>query len=327
MKCCRLLLHQIVLSYGAIHPCCSHTISKTNSQLMVDYYGQLLDIGEYIKNRQVHVEAFNNGQIPECFKDCPLYEISNNSSNTVCFEIINVSNRTNCNCNCIYCDLRDKGNQAKKDELNKRIPYDIKPVLTDMKNNNLISNNCAYFIGGGECSEYPKEELDWLLYFALVNNCRLELMSSAVKYSPAIEKVLSSCDINLKISPDAGRKETYEKIKRVKAFDIVWRNIAKYIKAAEKNNKAVIEIKYVIIPGINDNLEEIQAFLDKCKSVNAKNIVVDIEHYWLYDEGKREKPQSIIEAVRFFEKLRTQSDFFKIDYIQVGKDFLLSLIK
>ena len=112
MKCCRLLLHQIVLSYGAIHPCCSHTISKTKSQLFLDYYGQILDIDRYIQNRKQYVDGFNQGLLPECYKDCSLYEEGNNSSEKVCFEIINVSNRTNCNC--IYCDLRDKGNQDKK---------------------------------------------------------------------------------------------------------------------------------------------------------------------------------------------------------------------
>ncbi len=326
MKCCRLLLHQIVLSYGAIHPCCSHTISKTNSQLMVNYYGQLLDIDKYVANRKVQVDAFNEGRIPDCFINCPLYEISNNSSDKVCFEIINVSNRTNCNCNCIYCDLRDKGDQSKKEELNKRKPYDIHPVLIDIQNKNLISNNCAFFVGGGEISEYPPEEIEWLLLFALENNCRLELMSSGIKYSQAIEKVLTIADINLKISPDAGTKQTYEKIKRVKAFNIVWENLKKYIKSAKNNSKAVIEIKYVLIPGINDNIDEINAFLSKCKSINAKNIVIDVEHYWLYEENKK-IPDSLIKAVTYFEDLRINSKEFNVNYIQVGKEFLKGLIK
>ena len=171
MKCCRLLLHQIVLSYGAIHPCCSYTINHTNSQLMLNYSGELFDVDKYIKNRQEHVEAFENGGVPDCFKNCSLYEENNNASDKVYFEIINVSNRTNCNCNCIYCDLRENGNQNKREELNKRIPYNIRPVLIDMQNRNLIADNCSYFIGGGEASEYPETELQWLLLFALNNNC------------------------------------------------------------------------------------------------------------------------------------------------------------
>lgn len=201
MKCCRLLLHQIVLSYGAIHPCCSYTIRETNSQLMLDYSGQILDVDEYIKSRQIHVEAFNSGKTPKCFENCSLYEKSDNSSDKVCFYLINASNRTKCNCDCIYCDLHDNGNPKKKEELNARKPYDIHPVLIDMKNKNLIANNCDFFVGGGEISEYPPEEIDWLLYFALSNNCKLQLMSSGIKYSSSIEKALKIADINLKISP------------------------------------------------------------------------------------------------------------------------------
>ena len=327
MKCCRLLLHQIVLSYGAIHSCCSHTISKTNSQLFLDYHGQLLDIDDYIQSRKKYVDEFNAGLIPECYKNCKLYEVSRNSSDKVCFEIINVSNRTSCNCNCIYCDLRQKGNQDRRRELNERIPYNIRPVLTDMKNKNLIADNCTYFIDGGECSEYPKEELEWLLLFALNNNCRLDLLSSGIKYSTQIEKVLKVADVNLKISPDAGQKETYEKIKRVKAFDIVWKNISKYIKASKNNEKAVIEIKYVLIPGINDNIKEIEAFLNMCKKSGVKNIIIDIEHYWLYDHKQEEVTENLKEAVRYFDNLNRTSKEFNVNYIQVGKAFLEGLLK
>lgn len=92
------------------------------------------------------------------------------------------------------------------------------------------------------------------------------------------------------------------------------------------NNKAVIEIKYVLIPGQNDNLDELNAFVKKCKTINARNIVVDIEHYWLYDEKRSEVPDSLIEAVKFFEELRVKS-CFHVDYIQVGKEFLMGLVK
>ena len=32
------------------------------------------------------------------------------------------------------------------EELNKRVPYNIRPALTDMQNKNLIADNCAYFM-------------------------------------------------------------------------------------------------------------------------------------------------------------------------------------
>ena len=327
VKCCRLLLHQIVLSYGAIHPCCSFTIASTNSQLAIGYNGQIIDIDEYVKNRQVHVDAFNSGDLPACYKNCSLYEDCDNLSSKVCFEVINVSNRTNCNCNCIYCDLRENGNQEKRDELNKRVPYDIHPVLTDMQNKNLISYRCEYFIGGGEVSEYPKEEIEWLLLFALSNNCNIQLMSSAIKFSPEIAKVLSVATVNFKISPDAGTKKTYEKVKRVKAFDRVWKNIAAYIQAAKNNPEAVIEIKYVLIPGVNDSVEELDAFLKMCKKAKVENIVVDIEHYWLYSGDEKKIPDSLVNAVKYFENVRFNSKEFNLNYIQVGKDFLLGLVR
>ena len=57
MKCCRFLLHQILFSWGAIHPCCSYTVHSTKSQTVFEYFGELFDISSYIQNRQKYIES------------------------------------------------------------------------------------------------------------------------------------------------------------------------------------------------------------------------------------------------------------------------------
>ncbi len=327
MKCCRYLLHQIILSFGAIHPCCSKTISKTKSQIFDNYKGEKIDMEEYTNKRQFMIDLFKTGFPPPCFKNCTVYEEPINHSNKISFDIINASHRTFCSANCIYCDLREKGNQDKRKELDNYNTYNIIPILKDIRNNNLINYNCEFFIDGGECSEYPKTELQYLILFALNNNCRLKLLSSGVKYSEIIAKALKVADINIKISTDSGKRETYEKIKRIKAFDIVWKNIAKYINDSKDNPKAVIEVKYIIIPGINDNLNEIKAFTDKCRQAGVKNIVIDIEHYWLCEHSEKDITNNLCESVKYFIDLKNKSSEFHVDYIQVGKSFLEGLVK
>ena len=64
------------------------------------------------------------------------------------------------------------------------------------------------------------------------------------------------------------RMQMYEKIKRVKAFDRVWENMAKYAAAGVQDkhvNKGYVILKYIIIPGVNDNLSELKKFAQKAK--------------------------------------------------------------
>ena len=83
----------------------------------------------------------------------------------------------------------------------------------------------------------------------------------------------------------------------------------------------------MLIPGLNDNIDELNSFINQCKKAKVKNIIVDIEHFWLYSNKNREIPLSLINAAKYFENLRNNSSEFKVNYIQVGKDFLLGLVK
>lgn len=290
-KCCDYLLHELVFAQNNIMPCCCSPRHEYNNQFFENYNGENFDINKYIEQKNIYINSFKNGEIPSCCQGCPMIKEQEwDTSNTI--KRIIITNRTKCSCNCVYCSLVTTSTQTKE-ELNTRKAYNIIPVLKNLREKNLIKENCEILIAGGECCEYPKGELEEIIYIASILNCKLEILSSGIIYSKAIENALKSEKCTLKISVDSGTKKTYEKIKQVKAYDRVWDNLKNYILACEENKNSVVKIKYILLPKINDNVSEAKAFIKKCKKINCKNIELAVEYLW-FEKNKKYPPTNQI---------------------------------
>ncbi len=300
-KCCDYLLHQIVFDQTDIKPCCATSMNKESAKFIDNFNGGDFDIDEYIKQRNQYIEMFKQGNIPNCCKDCPMIREDDWDEKNLYFDRIIMANIAKCSCNCIYC-VYTYNNPELKQYYNTKKSYDIKPILKKLRDSNLLNNNILLIIGGGECSEFPKGELEWLIYFTSFNNGRIQILSSGIKYSKAIEQILRYGKAELSISPDSGTKKTFEKIKRVKAFEQVWENLTRYINAANTNKNAMAEIKYIIIPNINDNISEVKSFLNKCKKINCKNLHIDVEHHWYAENKNKPVPEKIKTIIKYINQ-------------------------
>ena len=196
----------------------------------------------------------------------------------------------------------------------------ILPVLYDLYSKNMIKEGCTITVAGGECCEYPDGELEYILYLALLLDCKLEILSSGMFYSNAIKGALKSGKCVLKISVDSGTKTTFEKIKRVKTYKQTWENIKKYIIDSSRNKSSFVSIKYIIIPGINDNLTEAKYFIDKCKRVGCKNVELAVEYLWFYKNKNNKPSDSIKETV-----LNIKNSGLLISYESQCEEYLYSI--
>lgn len=305
-KCCDALLHKLAINPDNINFCCSPYDNKL--QFVDNYDGSLLDWDDYTQKRTKYLEMFKNGDIPKPCENCSHVE-EKEWSEEIGFSFLSISTRTKCSCNCFYC-VQSKGDENKKRELNTKECWDVLPVLNELKNRNLILPNCLFIIGGGEPTEFPPGELESLLYMGLMTESNIVVLTNAIIYSESIAKTISVAKSELKVSVDAGTKETFEKIKRVKAFDKVWGNLAKYVKATKDNPLGRVQIKYIVVPGVNDNIEEAKAFIKKCFDIGCKHIEIAIEYGW-YGENK-DKPISstLKKTIRYFDSLSLKGVFF-----------------
>ena len=135
-------------------------------------------------------------------------------------------------------------------------------------------NNCGEVtFQGGEPTVLP--EFEELLTLFLEQKINIRVHSSGIKYSKALDDGIKDGLVTVVISPDTGIKETYEKIKRVPCFEKVWANIETYAK--NRKNPENVKAKFIITPGVNDSIEEIDKFIKKSLSVGLTNIIWEVE--------------------------------------------------
>ncbi|MBR3624206.1 MAG: hypothetical protein IKN43_12760, partial [Selenomonadaceae bacterium] len=104
------------------------------------------------------------------------------------------------------------------------------------------------------------------------NGYRQRIHTNGILFSKATYNALESGDAIVFVSVDSGTKKTFMRIKGHDKYDSVWRNIAKYVDCSPDN----VFVKFNVM-NYNSDEKEIDVFLDKCRNLNVKNIVVSAE--------------------------------------------------
>lgn len=312
-KCCKSAISSFMIINNSLSFC--HCLTGDKYAFYNNYTGQQDFIEKYLSARKQYIKNCKiKKDIPSICNICAFLQNSD-WDEALGIDFINIANRSKCSCNCIYC-IATKGNTEKRKELNRRKVYDIKSVLEPLAKNHLLKSSGKLYIEGGDCSEYPASELKYLIKYAKENNFCIEFPSHGMFYSKEIEYALKHNETNLIVSVDAGTKSAYERIKRVKYYDKVWKNLAKYIQAAKNNPNAKVFIKYIIVDKVNDNIEEFKAFLQKCNEVKCENIYITLDHNWMVYNGKVENDnhKNTILLLDYIESLndsRISTELFK----------------
>ena len=317
-KCCESVLHYLIISPASLFVCCTPNSEKL---LYLDTYnGGRINIDDYIKYRNEFIENCKKGIYPQPCKKCNLFE-EKEWDESLGFTSISISNRTFCSCHCIYCLLSNGGNDEIKRKLNSFEPYDVVPLLEQLYEHNLVKEGCQIVLGGGECSEYPSKELEYFNVFTEKTSSKLIFYSSGIKYSPIINNGLRQLPSQMKIAVDAGTANLYKKIKRVDAYDLLWENIKKYSETIKQNKNSELILKYVIIPGVNDSIREVNSFIEKCVEVECGSIEVVIEYYWLQRNiNNRFISKQLKEVLELFSKQKKVHVYMGISYAEIWKE-------
>ena len=217
-----------------------------------------------------------------------------------------------CDCNCIYCTQK----MVYEDDIQN---YELLPILKEFFNQDWIDiDNLRVEFQGGNVSmlkEFPAiidflKEKGCREYFFLVNH---------IKYLKEIEETANISHAHACISLDSGSREVFKQIKKVDAFDIVIENI----KRLKNNSKAYVSLKYIIISGVNDSIEEVKKFCNIVKEVNANAIYTEIDFRDTLMSSKYERnyvvPKHYYEIVDYFKEFSVKNniDFSIMAYSKV----------
>lgn len=308
---CHWIQHGLSFENDHIEMCCL-CCHKGGGRLYIkdEYKGKGLKWDDIFKLKEKFIEENKKGIIDPRCEGCFNLVHKGWDDNEKYINYIHFNHWTHCNSDCIYCYTSwDKKNFQKKPH------YKVMPILKELFKKKLFHPDGEVTFAGGEPTIL--NEFDDIINILLKNGVnRITVHTSGIKLSKAIEKGLKEGKISVCLSADAGSSETFYKVKRVNKFDKFWQNVEKYVLAQPKDNNTLVETKFIIIPGINDNKEEIEKWFSLNLAYGIKSIVVDIENDYCRDlRAKNEdKPAYLVELCNYIVQRAKELDFNLIDY-------------
>lgn len=204
-----------------------------------------------------------------------------------------------CNAKCIYCSDEYSGSNLN---------YNPYPVIKDLVEKGYYKPGGEATLQGGEPTIMPN--FDELIALFTQHGTAVRVHTSGIRYSLSVDDALKYNKGTVVISLDSGCSQTYEKIKKVNKFIDVCNNIKKY---ASSNINNII-IKYIIVPGYNDNIKEIDKFFKLMKQFNINTVALDIEvQYAMKYENKYVSPHIYL-LVDYFEKIAAENKIKVLTY-------------
>ncbi len=264
---CDRLINGIDFEIDNIELCCFRCHKGGGIIPLCEVKNGNIDFDSFFSARDKYIKENKSGKInPKC-EGCLNLEKKEWNEKPV-IKYIHFNHWTYCNSNCGYC-------YTKKDsKYNGGVQhYHALPILKEILSKVEFSPSGEITFAGGEPTLL--DEFDEIIDYLLdIGAKKIIIHSSGIKYSKAIERGLKENKIQLVISHDSGSRDIYKKIKNTSAFDTVWENTSNYTKISDKN----VYSKFIIIPKVNDNKEEITNWLNLALKNNIKSVIIDIEH-------------------------------------------------
>ena len=274
------------------------------------------DYKTFLKTKRDIIKAHKKGKIHKGCIGCK--DLVKNEWLGKCDKIYHIHFRLSkkCNAKCIYCC--DKVDNVNPD----RLFFD---QLKTLIKKGVIAKNALMEFGGGEFTLH--DEFDKIFRYLLDNGFRrFKVYTSCLRYSEEMEEALGYGQCELIVSPDAGDRETFIKMKQADTYDRFFGNLIRYINA-QNENKLQVKTKFIIYRGINDTKRQIDLFLEKSKEIGIKKVIFDIEVkdlHILQVEPDEEIIRHLIKLVKY-AKYQTENTYNliyeQLNYIQLLEQF------
>ena len=264
---CDIIQHGIDILRDSILLCCRSANSVPKVKIYKNYKGEKINWDNYFKIKDKLKDLHKkNIIIPQC-KDCIFLEKKVWEDSKVPYiNTVTVNNWVKCNADCIYCDRKRDYSHIKE--------FNIYPIFKELIKDNYLKKPTDITFAGGEPTIY--RDFDKSLKLLIKNNFDgIRVLTNGIKYNKYIEEGIKKNLVNILVSVDCGTRETYKKIKKVDKHNDVWKNLKRYLKYKQVNH--AVQTKYILIPNINDNKQELKEFILRNKEIGIENTYIDIE--------------------------------------------------
>lgn len=189
-----------------------------------------------------------------------------------------------CNFRCIYCSIPKHTERAQFNERRRYIMSLMRYIYSISPDPSEVTISYAM----GEISVTPN--IDELISFWRDSGFRVSIVSNASVFNDNIADFLKDCNAVMHTSIDAGTKETFAQIKGFDMFGQVVSNLKRY-----SDNGAEIQLKYIMLDGVNNNEEDVCGFLDIAAGIKAE-VFLSSDHH----RTKQRLSDNALEMCMFF---------------------------
>lgn len=211
---------------------------------------------------------------------CPFYKKQIYLGNRK-FSVIDLAADAPCQCKCTYCY------KQKADYVAQHKFPNFQGIFDCLLENDLLNRNCLTIsIATGEFSISPKidEIISFLRYCSSkYKYLNVQAISNCIKFCEKMISFISKPNSLINCSLDAGTQETYLKVKGIDSFDQVIQTLTKYKEAGVN-----IQLKYIILPNVNDNQNDLQNFALICEKLQPISVLVSKDPFSEYEKEKYE---------------------------------------
>lgn len=249
-----------VVTNSRLHFCCGDTSLawETPSVEFDGDYNKLVD--DFCDLREKLLHELETGISSKCDGCALLQDIY--TPHTVSITSVRDGRFSVCNFDCIYCC-------ARKDAGTNLI--DFAELVNAFKNKNMLSQSANGHYANGEISVYSERDK---IFNCMKLFSSFQIATNAYVYSPEIAKLLRF-NTSIMVSMDAGTRETFAKIKGVDGWGRCCDNLKRY--ASEATGEAIY-LKYIFLPCLNDNKNDVDGFFALVKEIGASRVFISHDY-------------------------------------------------
>ena len=268
-------------NYKEYTTCCSpryRTYWKSSGDFVQDSI-------EYTENVTKLIADINEKKPNKC-SECSMLHEALWSSVIKCKMLMlpSIHRRDYCNFKCIYCG------SWKDNVIKQHMDISAWDVFKAFVSNELVKD-VRYNSYEITASPHCDEMLELWKQKRIVG----EILTNASIFKNGIAELLRENLITLNCSLDAGTPETFAKIKGVDCFWDVVDNLRKY----SASSRDRMRLKYIILPGINDNDADMDGFISIALEIVNENFV-----FYAHNFNTQITEQEVEATVKFINKCK-----------------------
>ncbi|MDR1396691.1 MAG: radical SAM protein [Desulfarculales bacterium] len=202
-----------------------------------------------------------------------------------------------CNFNCRYCHtVQWLGNGGR--------PYPMKNLQEVIRQLSEIPALDKVNLSFADGEVFTRRDIAEVLALVGGQEWTVSFTTNGSIYKNEVEDLIRAGRVTaVNISLDAGTSETFAKVKGVDCFGKVAGNLKKYAALG-----VPIDLKYIMLAGLNDNEHDIDSFADIAASVRAHVWVSGDQHI----NSERLAPRALAMVLRLIQKCSRRKNFIAI---------------